>query len=126
MGLTTAAICMFAFVNAETHLAYIISGLVLIGFGFALFASPNTNAVMSSIEKRFYSVGSAMLGTMRLVGQMLSMGITMMIFAFFIGSARISPEQYPLFLISMKTAFGISALLCFSGIFVSLARGKVR
>lgn len=126
MGLTAAGIGMFTFINAETHLAYIVSGLVLIGFGFALFASPNTNAVMSSIEKRFYSVGSATLGTMRLVGQMLSMGITMVVFAFTIGSARITPEQYPLFLISVKTTFSISALLCLSGVFASLARGKVR
>jgi len=44
------------------------------GRGFALFSSPNTNAVMASVEKRSYGVASAILATMRLVGQMLSMG----------------------------------------------------
>lgn len=126
MGLTTAGISLFTFIDADTHIGFIITGLVLIGFGFALFASPNTNAVMSSIEKRFYSVGSATLGTMRLIGQMLSMGITMVVFAFIIGSARITPENYPLFLKSIQTTFSISAILCCSGIFASLARGKVR
>lgn len=126
MGFTAAGLVLFTFLKSQTHLAYIVVGLILLGFGFALFSSPNTNAVMSSIERRFYGVGSATLGTMRLTGQMLSMGITMLIFALHIGSARITPEYYPLFLTSTKTAFIIFAALCFGGIFASMARGKVR
>jgi EmrB/QacA subfamily drug resistance transporter len=126
MGFTSAGLFLFTFIDHDTHLGFIITGLMLLGFGFALFSSPNTNAVMSSIEKRFYGVGSSTLGTMRLTGQMLSMGITMVIFALSIGSARITPENYPLFLTSVRTAFIIFAALCFSGIFASLARGKVR
>jgi EmrB/QacA subfamily drug resistance transporter len=126
MAFTTAGLLLFTIIGPDTHLGFIITGLLLLGFGFALFSSPNTNAVMSSIEKRFYGVGSATLGTMRLVGQMLSMGIAMVIFAFSIGSARITPEYYPQFLTSIKTAFMIFSALCFGGIFASLARGKVR
>jgi len=126
MAFTSAGLALFMFVDRETHLGFIVMGLVLLGFGFALFSSPNTNAVMSSVEKRFYSVASATLGTMRLIGQMLSMGIAMVIFSLHIGSGRFTPEYYPLFLTSMKTAFSIFAALCFGGIFASLARGKVR
>jgi MFS family permease len=126
MGFTAAGLVLFTFLDADTHLGFIITSLLLLGFGFALFSSPNTNAVMSSIEKRFYGVGSATLGTMRLTGQMLSMGIAMVIFALHIGSARITPENYPLFLTSLKTGFTIFSSLCFAGIFASLARGKVR
>ena len=126
MGFTAAGLILFTFVDRDTHLGFIVSGLMMLGFGFALFSSPNTNAVMSSIEKRFYGVGSSTLGTMRLIGQMLSMGITMVIFALSIGSARITPEYYSRFLTSMKTAFVIFSALCFCGIFASLARGKVR
>jgi EmrB/QacA subfamily drug resistance transporter len=126
MGFTAAGLFLFTGLDRDTHLAFIIAGLVLLGFGFALFSSPNTNAVMSSIEKRSYGVGSATLGTMRLVGQMLSMGIAMVIFSFHIGGARITPEYYPQFLTSVKTAFIIFAVLCCGGIFASLARGKVR
>jgi EmrB/QacA subfamily drug resistance transporter len=126
MGFTAVGLVLFTFLKSQTHLVYIIAGLILLGFGFALFSSPNTNAVMSSIERRFYGVGSATLGTMRLTGQMLSMGITMLIFSLQIGSARITPEYYPMFLTSTKTAFIIFAALCFGGVFASLARGKVR
>ncbi len=126
MGFTAAGLFLFTRISGKTHVAFIIAGLLLLGFGFALFSSPNTNAVMSSIDKRFYGVGSATLGTMRLTGQMLSMGIAMVLFAIHIKSARITPENYPLFLASMKTAFTIFSALCFGGIFASLARGKVR
>jgi MFS family permease len=126
MGFTATGLFLFTFLDRNTSLGFIVAGLVLLGFGFALFSSPNTNAVMSSIDTRYYGVGSATLGTMRLTGQMLSMGIAMVIFALHIGGARITPEYYPLFLTSVNTAFIIFAVLCFGGIFASLARGKVR
>jgi len=126
MTLTVIGLLFFVFLSATTTLTFIIFSLVLLGFGFALFSSPNTNAVMSSVEKRFYGVASATLATMRLTGQMLSMGIAMLVFALYIGRAQITPENYPAFLTSAKTAFAIFAVLCFGGIFASLSRGKVR
>jgi hypothetical protein len=61
---------------------------------------------------------------MRLTGQMFSMGMTLLLFALYIGRVQITPEYYTLFLKSMKTAFIISAALCFAGIFASIARGR--
>jgi EmrB/QacA subfamily drug resistance transporter len=126
MGFCAAGLFLFTFLGADTSLGVIIGGLVLLGFGFALFSSPNTNAVMTSIDKRFYGVGSATLGTMRLSGQMLSMGIVMVIFAIRIGPGRIMPENFGLFLTSVRSAFILFSALCAGGIFASLARGKVR
>ncbi len=57
---------------------------------------------------------------------MFSMGIATLIFSLFIGRVQITPENYPRFLTSLKTAFVIFALLCVSGIFASLARGTIR
>ncbi|MEM3437118.1 MAG: MFS transporter [Nitrososphaerales archaeon] len=126
MALTTIGLFLLTFLNEKTTIEFITSSLILLGFGFALFSSPNTNAVMSSVEKKFYGVASAMLGTMRLIGQNLSIGIAMLIFAIYIGRAQITPEYYLLFLMSIKVAFIIFSFLCFIGIFASLVRGKVR
>jgi MFS family permease len=126
MAFTFLGLFLFTFLNERTPLEFILASLILLGFGFALFSSPNTNAVMSSVENRFYGVASGILGTMRLIGQMLSMGIVMLIFALYIGRVEITPEYYPAFLRSVKIAFFIFAFLCFGGIFASLARGKVR
>jgi len=81
---------------------------------------------MSSVEKRFYGVASGTLATMRLLGQMFSMEIVMLIFAVYLGGVEITIEYYPVFIESVKVAFTVFAVLCFIGVFASLARGKVR
>lgn len=126
MALTAAGLGMLAFLNEETMLEFIIAGLIVIGFGAALFSSPNTNAVMSSVDKKFYGIASATLATVRQIGQMFSMGIAMVLLAIHMGRVQITPECYQLFLGSMKIAFIIFAVLCFGGVFTSLARGKIR
>ena len=124
MALTTIGLVLLAFLSSNTELAFVLISLIILGLGFGFFSSPNTNAVMSSVDKRFYGVASGMLGTMRLTGQMFSMGVTLLLFALYIGRVQITPEYYTLFLKSVKTAFIISAALCFAGIFASIARGK--
>ena len=126
MALTTLGLFFFIFLGEGTSLALIILNLMLLGCGFALFSSPNTNAVMSAVEKRYYGVAAGTLGTMRTIGQSLSMGIAMLLFAVYIGGTRITPESYPQFLTSVRAAFIIFTCLCFLGVFASLARGKVR
>lgn len=126
MALSTIGLIFLALINADTSLIYLITVLIVMGFGFAFFSSPNTNAIMTSVEKRFYGIASGSVSTMRLVGQMLSMGIAMLLFTLFIGKVEITPENFPGFLKAVKTAFVIFAILCFIGVFASLARGKVR
>lgn len=126
MGLITIGLVLLVLVTSATPMWAIIARLLLLGFGFALFSSPNQNAIMSSVERRFYGVASGTLGTMRLVGQMLSMGITALLFAVFIGHVQIKPDVYPQFLRSMKATFVIFAILCAGGVVASLARGTIR
>lgn len=126
MGMTAIGLALLTLLNATTGLGFIAADLILLGVGFAIFSSPNTNAVMSSVERRFFGVASATVGTMRLIGMMFSMGIAMLIFAVYLGRVQITPEYFPLFLRSMRVAFIIFAALCFFGIFASTARGKVR
>ncbi len=126
MALTTIGLVLLTFLSPDTAIEFILITLVVLGVGFALFSSPNTNAVMSSVEKKYYGVASGTLGTMRLTGQMLSLGTAMLLFALYIGRVQITPEYYSLFLKSTKTAFTVFAVLCFAGTFASLARGKTR
>jgi MFS family permease len=126
MGLTTVGLFMLIFVSNGASIGYIVTSLIILGLGFGFFSSPNTNAVMGSVDRKFYGVASGMLGTMRLTGQAFSLGISLLLFAIFIGRVQITPEYYPLFLKSMRVAFIIMAALCFLGIFASIARGKTR
>jgi len=126
MGLTCLGLVSFVFLTGETSMVHIIVTLAVLGIGFALFSSPNVNAIMSSVAPKYYSVASATSNTMRSVGQMLSMGVTVTVLAVIMGRVEITPQYYPDFLTSTRLAFAIFAVLCLAGIFASLSRGKVR
>jgi len=126
MGCSVLGLFLLVFLGEETTVGYLIACLIFLGSGFGLFSSPNTNAVMSSVEKKFYGVSSSIVATMRLVGQMLSMGMATLLFSLFLGRVQITPPYYPLFLKSVHTAFLIFAFLCIGGLFASLARGRIR
>jgi EmrB/QacA subfamily drug resistance transporter len=122
MGLTALALLLLIFADSGTSIAVLVVILVILGMGLGLFSSPNTNAIMGSVDRKCYGVASGTLGTMRLVGQMLSMGLAMMILAVFVGDVPITPDLYPQFLISMRIGFCIFAGLCIAGVFLSLVR----
>lgn len=124
MTITTIGLIMMSFLDSNTRLAFVLVSLIVLGFGFGLFSSPNANSVMSSVQPKFYGVAASTLGTMRLTGQAFSMGMSLLMFSLYIGRVQITPEYYPLFLESMKSVFTVNAVLCFVGIFASLARGK--
>jgi len=126
MGLTALGLFLFTWIGNDTGLVYITSTLLLLGFGFALFSSPNMNAIMSSVEKRYLGIASGTVATMRLIGQMGSMAIVMVMFAVIIGRVEIAPENYPQFIKCVNLSFSIFAVLCIVGIFFSLFRGELR
>lgn len=126
MTLTAVGLVLLTFLNMNTPFPYIIAALLLLGVGFGLFSSPNMNAIMGSAERRLYGVASAIVATMRTLGQMLSLGIALLIFSVVIGRVQITPQYYGAFLVSARIAFSVFAGLCVLGIFASLARGNVR
>jgi MFS family permease len=126
MAMTALGLLLFVFINETTPILHIVGTLILLGFGFALFSSPNMSAIMGSVEKRFFGIASGTVATMRLLGQMTSMAIAMVVFSIFIGREEISPANYDLFLHGVKICFTISAILCGVGIFFSFSRGKLR
>ena len=126
MAFTAFGLLLFIFLDQETPICFIIGSLILLGLGFALFSSPNTNAVMGSVERKFYGVASGTIGTMRATGMMFSMGMVMLIFAVSMGRTEITSSSYPLFMTSVRHAFVIFTSLCFAGIFASLSRGRLR
>lgn len=124
MGLIAVGLFAMIFIDTDTSMTFIVANLILFGIGYALFSSPNTNAIMSSVERKHYGIASGMVGTMRLVGQISSIALATMIFQLYLGNQTVVPENYPEFVSSVKTDFVIFAILCLVGVFFSLARGK--
>jgi hypothetical protein len=117
---------MLVFLDGKSALFYILLCLAILGFGFALFSAPNTNAVMSAVDRQVYGVASATLATMRQFGMTFSMGIVMMSMSILLGKAAITPANHGQFLDSMRISFVIFALMCCGGVFASLARGNIK
>jgi len=125
MVITALGLSFFIFLTPVTPLYAIIISLMVLGFGYALFSSPNTNAIMSSVDIRYLGIASSMVATMRSLGQVLSMAIAMFCFSVFIGSVAITPASYPALLTSITVAFLIFTCLCIIGVGVSYVRGTI-
>jgi MFS family permease len=125
MGITASGLLLLCFISQSTPDYIIVLLLLLLGTGFGIFSSPNSNAIMSSVEKRHLGIASGVVGTMRMVGQMMSMGIAMMLISLFIGMQTINPDTYPGLISAMRTGFIIFSVLSLLGIFASLARHKI-
>jgi EmrB/QacA subfamily drug resistance transporter len=126
MAVTCLGLIVFSFLTAGTPLILIIGILAVMGIGLALFVSPNTNAVMSSVDSRIYGVASAMVNTARQTGQMFSMGISMVVLAIIMGRVQITSESAADFVTSARVAFAVFAVLGIGAIMASLVRGKIR
>ncbi len=125
MGITAAGLFYLSFIGSRTSLATIVVVLLVLGFGFALFSSPNMNAIMSSVDRKYLGIASGSAGTMRVLGQMFSMGIATLMLSIFVGGRAISEELFPQLLLSIRWSFGVFTVLCVIGVFASLARGTI-
>ncbi len=103
--------------------------LVLVGIGFGLFASPNVNIIMGSVAPRDSGLASATTGTVRLIGQAMSMAMASLIMYHYMGRQELTPEMAERFLPAMRAAFLVFAMICGAGLYASaakLAQGKKR
>jgi hypothetical protein len=100
---------------------------------------------MSSVPRKMYGMASALVGTMRTIGQSISLGFVTLLFAIILGSpnnsfqtsfiqeaipqdviVHLSISQHnPLLLLSIKIAFGVSLGMCVIALISSYLRGKV-
>ena len=99
--------------------------LMWIGLGFALFSSPNNNAIMGAVEKKHYGTASSLLATMRLMGQSTSMAVVTMIIALCQVHSLTGEDNVQL-LGAIQIAFRIFGCISIAAIFMSLVRNKAK
>lgn len=126
MGLSAVGLLGFVFLRPDSPVWMLIILQAVMGLGTAIFVSPNNNAIMSSVQPKFYGLASSTMATMRLIGQAMSMAVVTMIISAFIGHAAFSSATVPELVSSMHTLFLVFTILCVLGVFASLARGPVR
>jgi EmrB/QacA subfamily drug resistance transporter len=125
MAICTTGLAAFAFLNSSTPLSLIVILLIWVGFGFALFSSPNMNTIMSSVSKSQYGLASGTAATMRVIGQITSMTIATLFFAGILGSTPVESVPDLLFLKAVRWGFSTFSIISAAGIYFSYYRGKV-
>jgi len=110
-------------------------GLALMGLGGGLFWSPNTSAAMNSAPVSRLGVASATLATFRQTGMVTSFALALAVAAgslpsqivmnLFVGTnVTLGSQMMQAFVIGIKSAFLVSAVLCVVASGFSLVRGK--
>ncbi len=125
MAVTAFGLGVLASLGADSPLAGIVLALALTGAGFALFSSPNANAIMGSVAPRHYGSASGALATTRILGQLSSMVLVTLVLALVMGNIPIEAGNYPLLEQAIRLSFGLAAAVCVPGIILSLRRGRL-
>lgn len=126
MGFVTIGIFILIFLEKGTPLYVLIIAMILQGIGYGIFSSPNTNSIMGSVPRKFASIASATVSTVRVIGQTMSLGILTVIFAIVMGSVPIIPKYFPLLTQSSQIACIISVVLCIIAVLASLLGIKLK
>jgi len=134
MGGITVGLLLLSQLNANSSAIDVILRLVLVGVGFGLFSSPNTSAVMGSVEQEKLGVAAGTLGTMRFMGQSIGLALLGMVMAaalppptllaVFAGLASQGRLAIGEFVVGMRIFFLITAGIGTLGTVTSTFRGK--
>ena len=135
MILICTALFMLSTLRVDSSGLDVIMMLLVLGVGMGIFSSPNTSAVMGSVEKSRLSVAAGTLGTMRFMGQSMSLAIMGAVAATAVPSEILSEIAVGLesgtdtltaqtFVEGIRRAFFVSGFIAAFGIMTSLIRGK--
>ncbi|MFO1436015.1 MAG: MFS transporter [Gammaproteobacteria bacterium] len=125
MVFTVVGLVVLSMLGKQSAMTHVYAALITTGMGFGLFSAPNTNAILSSVERKLYNMANSQVATMRMLGQMCSMGIIAVVFALVLGPVKITPEVYEGLRTALRLSYLTAAAFCVPAIFFSLARGSV-
>ena len=134
MFIVALGMVLLASLGRTAGIPAMAAALALVGLGMAAFSAPNTSAIMGSVERRQLSVASAFLGTMRVTGQALSVGLLGSIAASRLGAGGWGlllrhaggPAVAGAFAAGYRAAMFTGAGLALLGAWASLTRGAHR
>lgn len=124
MAFCTIGLVASATITAATPLIFIFAVLIVMGIGFGFFSTPNTAAIMASIDRRDYGMASSLIATMRTTGMLAAMTLITLLLSRFLGTEPVNPATGNLFLSAMHAAMVIFSLLGCAAILCSIGRTR--
>lgn len=110
------AIIGLSFLDVNTPVYVVVIAMILIAVGTGLFSSPNSNAIMSSVDEEYASYASATQSTLRACGETLGLGLLTLVCSFVMGDLPLSVENAGLIVSSSRIVAVCCSILCFIAI----------
>ena len=120
MAISIFGFVLLMFLNASTPLYVIIISMILTAIGLGLFSSPNMNAIMSAVDKKYAAHGAASQLTMRGIGQTMSLSFLTVVFAWIMGTLPLSTKYAGMIVQSSQIVCGICTVACIIAIAASV------
>ena len=95
---------------------------MICGFGFSLFASPNSHAVMSAVKKEDFGMAASILSTMRSFGHTGCMLLITGISGIYLRNIPLQEADPLLLLKMMRLVFCVFLIFCILGFFMAKKR----
>ena len=118
-------------IDGATSPLSIAALLALLGFGQAMFLSPNSAAALSGVSHSQAGVTSSLLATARNMGMLIGTALAGLIFTIYFSRLTggmdmkdFVPEYTPQFMIALKRSFQAAAVIAAVGMAASWWRGK--
>jgi len=137
MVIVAAGLVILSTLGPGSGLGLVVIGLIVLGVGMGMFASPNTSAIMGCVRKDQLGVASGTISTMRTVGMSLSLVVMGAVIAavagpdvadLIFGGGSITDIELikDEFLQGMRAAFLVGAAIAIIGAVTSSVRGPGR
>jgi EmrB/QacA subfamily drug resistance transporter len=117
---------VLSLMNTDTSITYIACSLLLIGFGFGLFSTPNNNAIMGGVQLHEVGVASASMNLSRTIGNLFGMSLVNLMVHFYLGNAQFTQQQNPALIQTVEMALNMSLAFVVLACVISALRGKSR
>ena len=112
----------FSRINGQWSMWAICAGLGAAGFFSALFTAPNTMEIMSAAGKERMNLASALISTVRSLGNSIGVASASLASSFLLGQARLSEADPEMLTEVLKLVFSFWAVLCILGFIMELRK----
>ena len=139
LGMALSASAMFTFtrLTADSSPLHVIIGMMLSGSGMGAFSSPNSSAIMSSLDRAKYGIASAFLNLTRTSANVTGIVVATTMVALTMGSLGYEPSLAAVggaggegvrsaFVTGLNKAFLVSGSLMLLAMALSALRGEAR
>ncbi len=131
LGFCLLGLVLLTTIDAATSPFIIAALLALLGFGQAMFLSPNSAAALSGVNHQQAGVTSSLLATARNMGMLVGTALAGLIFSIYFSRLTggmdmkdFVPEYTPQFMVALKRTFQAAAIIAATGMAASWWRGR--